>query len=131
MESKTKWTLFTNTFCDGDIPTSVDTEEGKPDSWAYYDTEREAQLEALDEIEEQARQVIDGEREAEDSDLCGYDPQLVLAWIEEFKAGKRSWENLCGWIQPNMKPEEVEPTSDGGFIFNGQQFPNPDDADFR
>lgn len=126
-----KWTLFTDTFVDGYIPTSVVSEEGKPDSWDYYDTEREAQIECLEELEEQARQVKDGEREADESDLCGNEPEAVLKWIEAFTSGHMTWAQLLDLIEPNMKPEEVEPTDDGGFIFNGKQFPCPEEADFR
>lgn len=61
-----KWMIICDTICDGEVPTGLVHEEGQPDKWLTFDTEREAQLELVDDMEEYIRQFKDGEREYDD-----------------------------------------------------------------
>jgi len=58
--------VFCDTICDGDVPLGVESVEGEPDKWVVFDTEREAQLDLIDDLEEAIRQFKEGEREYEE-----------------------------------------------------------------
>jgi hypothetical protein len=57
-----------------DEPTGTIHEDDKPPAWDTYDTEREAQLEILDVIEEHIRQFRAGEREFDEIDFDSFYP---------------------------------------------------------
>jgi hypothetical protein len=61
-----KFAIFCDTLCQGSVPVGLLHEEGQPTRWLTFDTEREAQLDIVDDIEEHIRQFREGEREFED-----------------------------------------------------------------
>lgn len=61
-EIKKGWMIFCDTILSGVLPLGRVSEEGQPDKWDVYHTEREAQLEIIDDLEEYIRQFKAGER---------------------------------------------------------------------
>lgn len=54
--------IFCDTLCQGRVPVGTVTEQGKPTKWSTFATERQAQLEIVDDFEEHLRQFKAGER---------------------------------------------------------------------
>ncbi len=61
--SQKKYAVFTDTLCQGTIPCGMVHDENGMISWLVFDTEREAQLDIIDDIEEHIRQFRNEERE--------------------------------------------------------------------
>jgi hypothetical protein len=65
-ETQDVFVLACDTLCQGVVPVGTIHEDGQPQKWLTFETEREAQLEIIDDIEEHIRQFRDGEREFEE-----------------------------------------------------------------
>lgn len=134
-----KYSLFTDTLCDGYIPSSTVTDKDGNQSWDLYDTLKEAQLESLDVLETHIQDLREGYRDEEDTDLCGNDPDVAEKWIEEFKAGERDFTVFQHEFELTYNAEMVKVFKDGSIqiIYDlekkdfGRKYPPPALADFR
>lgn len=63
------YAIFCSTLCEGEIPVGCISEDGQPDRWQTFDTEREAQLEIVEDLEEHIRQFKDGDRDYDEIDM--------------------------------------------------------------
>ena len=63
-----RWVILVDTLCQGRIPWDWQCEEGKPDVPVTYATEREAQKEVVEVIQDYLDQFMKDERE--EIDLC-------------------------------------------------------------
>ena len=58
-----KFAIFCDTICQGTVPVGTVQENDGPPQWLTFDTEREAELDIIDDLEEHIRQFREGERE--------------------------------------------------------------------
>ncbi len=64
------WALFINSVCQGLTPVMRTSDEADSPAWFIFETEREAQLEVAEDVEEHIQQFKNGEREFGEIDFA-------------------------------------------------------------
>jgi hypothetical protein len=99
-----RWAIFTGS--DGPVGRVTGGEKDEPDEWMLFDTEREAQIDILDDLEEHVRQFKEGER---DYDMIDMPPSCYAQEVLAYPDGSVEVKGTGRWESPAREKTKLVP----------------------